>query len=338
MRFIDEVEIVLRAGNGGNGCRSFLRERGRPMGGPDGGNGGKGGSIIFEAVPGKHTLLDLHFSKHYSAENGKNGQGKNRHGRSGGDRTVQVPVGTLARDKQTGEILKDLNRPGQRFVAARGGKGGRGNAQFTSPTRRTPDFSEDGLPGETLELRCELKLLADVGLVGLPNAGKSTLISSVSAARPKIADYPFTTLIPQLGMVRLGDETSFVIADIPGIISGASQGAGLGLRFLRHIERSSVLLFLIDLSCPEQEDPLQVYRLLLEELENFSPELLKKDRILAFNKVDLPVAAQRMEAMTPPDDIPVFFVSAVRKEGLKPLVRHLARCIKDRDGETLSGS
>jgi len=336
MRFVDEVDIVVRAGRGGNGCCSFLRERSRPHGGPDGGNGGSGGSVILQAVPGKYTLLDLHFQKHYRAENGKHGQGKNRHGRRGADRTIQVPVGTLARDPGSGEVLQDLNRAGETFVAARGGRGGRGNAQFASATRQAPEFCEEGLPGEVRELRCELKLLADVGVVGLPNAGKSTLISGVSAARPKIADYPFTTLVPQLGMVRVDDEQSFVIADIPGIIAGASRGAGLGLRFLRHIERSSVLLFLIDLASPEGEDPLDVYRLLQEELTRFSPALMRKERVLAFNKVDLPLGRQRMETLRVPEGVPVFFISALRRQGLAPLVRGLARCIRNTAAETFS--
>jgi GTP-binding protein len=325
MRFIDEVEIVLRAGNGGNGCRSFLRQRGRPRGGPDGGNGGRGGSIILQAVSGKHTLLDLRFQKQYRAENGKNGQGKQRHGRAGQDRIIQVPVGTLALDPKNGTVLKDLSAPGETFVAARGGRGGRGNEHFATPTNRAPEECEPGAPGQVRKIRCELKLLADVGIVGLPNAGKSTLITAVSSARPKIADYPFTTLVPQLGLVRVDEDKSFVLADIPGILPGASRGVGLGLRFLRHIERSSVLLFLIDLSCPEPEDPWETYRKLHEELATFSPRLLKKKRVLAFNKVDLPVADDRRARMTPPPDLPVFFISALHKKGLGPLIHRLAR-------------
>ena len=328
MRFIDEVEIDLQAGRGGNGCASFLRERGRPRGGPDGGNGGRGGNVVLEAASGSSTLLDLHFQKHYRAENGKHGLGKNRHGRRGKDRIIQVPVGTLARDPESGQVLKDLTRAGERFVAARGGRGGRGNASFVTSTNRAPDWCDEGAPGESFRLRCELKLLADVGIVGLPNSGKSTFISSVSAARPKIADYPFTTLVPQLGLVRVGADRSFVVADIPGIIEGASSGAGLGLRFLRHVERTSVLMFLVDLSTPEPDDPLDTYRLLGAELESFSTELMQKKRVLVFNKVDIPLARERMEAGKLAADVPVFFISARTREGLKPLLYHLQRSME----------
>ncbi len=331
MRFIDEVEIVLRAGNGGNGCRSFLRQRSRPRGGPDGGDGGRGGNILFEAVPGKHTLLDLRFQKQYRAENGKNGQGKSRHGRAGKDRIIQVPVGTLALDPESGTTLQDLCGPGDTFVAARGGRGGRGNAHFVTSTNRVPETFEPGSPGEIRGIRCELKLLADVGIVGLPNAGKSTLITAVSSARPKIAEYPFTTLVPQLGLVRVGEDKSFVLADIPGILPGAARGVGLGLRFLRHIERSSVLLFLIDLSSPEPDDPLETYRQLRDELATFSPGLLNKKRVLAFNKEDLPLAQDRKAAMRVLQDIPVFFISALRRTGLGPLIHRLARHVGDRE-------
>lgn len=330
MRFIDEVEIFVQAGKGGNGCKSFLRERSRPKGGPDGGNGGKGGDVILKADNRKRTLLDLRFQKHYRAESGKNGLGKNKHGRQGKELTILVPVGTLARDAESGEILKDLNRPEDTFIAARGGEKGRGNAQFATPTSRTPDFCETGQPGESKKLLCELKLLADVGIVGLPNAGKSTLITGISSARPKIADYPFTTLIPQLGLVRVGEDRSFVIADIPGILPGAASGVGLGLRFLRHIERSSVLLFLIDLSDPDNENPFQIYRLLMDELSRFSPSLLEKRRVLAINKIDLPLSRERMQSLVKKqqfDDVPKFFISALTRKGVNALVHHLADCV-----------
>lgn len=310
------------------------------MGGPDGGDGGKGGDIILLADKERNTLLDLHLQKHYRADSGKHGQGKNRHGRKGKDRIVKVPPGTLARDAETGDVLQDLDRPGDVFIVAEGGKGGRGNAHFTSPLNQTPDFSEKGLPGESRKLRCELKLLADVGIVGLPNAGKSTLISRVSSARPKIADYPFTTLVPQLGLVRTEDDPSFVIADIPGILPGAAEGVGLGLRFLRHIERSSVLLFLVDLDQPQQEEPFRDYRLLLDELTRYSPRLLEKKRILAFNKIDLPRARERMRSLDPgesPDQSDLFFISALKGKGIGDLTRNLSECVKrfkqERDGE-----
>jgi len=339
MRFIDEVEIFIQAGTGGNGCRSFLREKHRPKGGPDGGNGGKGGDIVLLADEGKNTLLDLHFQKHYRAESGKHGQGKNRHGRKGKDRTLLVPVGTLAWDAENREMLTDLSLPGDSFLAAKGGQGGRGNAHLATPACRTPDYSELGLPGESRRLRCELKLLADVGIVGLPNSGKSTLISGLSSAKPKIADYPFTTLIPQLGLIRVNEDKSFVMADIPGILPGASNGIGLGLRFLRHIDRSSVLLFLIDLSDPEQQDPFEVYETLKKELARFSPRLMEKQRVLSFNKIDLPVGRARMASLnkkTGPDGEPICFISALVREGLGPLIRLLAarvgRVAQENDG------
>ncbi len=339
MRFIDEVEIFIQAGTGGNGCRSFLREKHRPMGGPDGGNGGKGGDILLLADEGKNTLLDLHFQKHYRAESGKHGQGKNRHGRQGKDRTILVPVGTLACDAETREMLSDLSLPGDSFLAAKGSRGGRGNAHLATPACRTPDYSEEGLPGEARKLRCELKLLADVGIVGFPNSGKSTLISGLSSARPKIADYPFTTLVPQLGLIRVNEEKSFVMADIPGILPGASSGVGLGLRFLRHIDRSSVLLFLVDLSNPEHPDPFEVYETLKNELARFSPGLMHKQRVLAFNKIDMPLGRERMASLkkkTGPDGEPICFISALVREGLAPLIRLLAtrvsRVAQENDG------
>ena len=330
MRFIDEVEIFVQAGKGGNGCKSFLRERGNPKGGPDGGDGGNGGSIILLADKERNTLLDLHLQKHYRADSGKHGQGKNRHGRRGKDRVIKVPPGTLARDVESGEILADLDSAGGVFLTAEGGKGGRGNARFTTPVDRAPDYSEEGLPGEAKKIRCELKLLADVGIVGFPNAGKSTLISRVSSARPKIADYPFTTLVPQLGLVRTEDDQSFVIADIPGILPGAAEGIGLGLRFLRHIERSSVLLFLVDLAQPEQEEPYGIYTALLDELARYSPRLLEKRRILAFNKIDMPLARERMgspELRDKSEQGELFFVSAIKGEGIRSLVENLAECV-----------
>jgi len=328
MRFIDEVEISVQAGHGGNGCTSFLREKYRPRGGPDGGDGGKGGDVILTADRTRNTLLDIHIQKHFRAQPGRHGQGANRHGRRGQDQVVRVPVGTLARDAETLEVLKDLYREGDTWVAARGGKGGRGNARFATPLRRAPDFSEEGLPGESRRLRCELKLLADVGIVGFPNAGKSTLVAGVSAARPKIADYPFTTLVPQLGLVRADEERSFVIADLPGILPGAAEGVGLGLRFLKHIERALILLILVDLSDPLQEDPLHTFALICGELERYSPDLLRKRRLLAANKIDLPLARERMESLRRrPAAAPVHYISAHRGDGLAALIGELADCV-----------
>jgi len=341
MRFIDEVEIVVEAGDGGNGCTSFRREKYKPWGGPDGGDGGKGGDVILFADQTRNTLLELHFQKHYRAESGKHGRGNDRHGRGGRDRVVTVPVGTLAKDADTGDILHDLNRPGETFVAAKGGRGGRGNARFATPVRRAPDFSEEGLAGESKKLRCELKLLADVGIVGLPNAGKSTLLSRISAARPKIADYPFTTLVPQLGLVRADEDRSFVVADLPGLLPGAAEGVGLGLRFLRHIERSLALLILLDLSDPDQGDPLESYARIRQELSSYSPLLLQKKHILALNKIDVPAARTRMDELRqrPEGTLPqLHFVSAREGEGLGKLVRALAECVHQAKKETDVGS
>jgi GTPase len=341
MRFIDEVDIVVQAGRGGNGCTSFHREKYKPWGGPDGGDGGKGGDVILVSDRTRNTLLDLHLQRHYRAEPGIHGQGSDRHGRRGKDRIVRVPLGTLVRDADSGEILEDLSRTDQTLVAARGGRGGRGNARFATPAQRAPDFSEAGEPGQTRRLRCELKLLADVGIVGFPNAGKSTLISRISAARPKIADYPFTTLVPHLGLVRAGTERSFVIADLPGILPGAADGVGLGLRFLRHIERSQVLLFLVDLSDPDQEDPRHAYELVRRELARYSPLLLEKRHVLAANKIDLPLARQRMRALERNREAAgprVLFISAQHQEGLAVLIRELATQVEGAKKEKDVGS
>ncbi len=332
MRFIDEAEIFIEAGRGGDGCRSFLREKYRPKGGPDGGDGGNGGDVYLVADAARNTLLDLHLRKHYRAAPGKAGKGKKQHGRRGKDRTVSVPVGTLVRDAEDGRILADLTRPGMTFLAARGGRGGRGNARFASATCRLPEFCEKGLPGETRRLRCELKLLADVGLVGLPNAGKSTLIAALSSARPKISHYPFTTLVPQLGLVRVDEDRSFVIADLPGILPGAAEGVGLGLRFLRHIERAGVLLFLIDLGDPLTADPFAAYRGLVEELKRYSPLLPAKRSVVAFNKIDLPLARERMGGIRRKPDFDeksMVFISGSSGEGLDRLRRLLYRIVRE---------
>jgi GTP-binding protein len=328
MRFIDEAEILVQAGNGGNGCRSFLREKFRPKGGPDGGDGGKGGDVVLLSDNKRNTLLELHVQKHYRAEPGRPGRGKNQHGRKGKDRIIRVPVGTLIRDDEDRGILEDLSAPGQRFVAAGGGRGGRGNARFVTPACKLPEECEEGGRGESRRLHCELKLLADVGLVGFPNAGKSTLLAKLSSAKPKIAEYPFTTLVPQLGLVRADEDRSFVIADIPGILPGAAEGVGLGIRFLKHIERTSVLLFLIDLGDPVREDPVETYGALREELAHFSAALLEKQAVIAFNKTDLPLAMERKPScLEHPafENCPVFFISGITGKGLGPLTRGLFR-------------
>lgn len=325
--FIDFAKIFVRGGDGGNGCISFRHEKYVPAGGPDGGDGGNGGNVILEADNGLSTLMDYKYKRHYSARRGGHGKGKNMHGRNGEDVILRVPAGTLLKDAQTGIVLADLVCNRQRVVVARGGKGGKGNARFASPTRQAPRIAGDGKPGEERWLVLELKLLADVGLVGFPNAGKSTLISRVSAARPKIAPYPFTTLAPNLGVVNLEDSTSFVIADLPGLIEGAHGGSGLGHEFLRHIERTKVLVHIVDLSC-EDRDPLSDFEVIDKELKLYNEELASKPRIVAANKIDIPgtegvlekfVAALRERGMA------VYPISALTGEGIKELLWAIAR-------------
>ena len=291
MKFVDQARITVRSGNGGRGCVSFRREKYVPRGGPDGGDGGDGGDVVLAADSQKDTLLHFHFNQRFKAEDGRPGSGSNCHGANGEDRLVLLPPGTMVFDLETDELLVDLDQPGKQHIVARGGQGGRGNKRFVSSINRAPRRSDPGLPGQELRLRLELKLLADVGLVGLPNAGKSTLISRLSAARPKIADYPFTTLIPNLGVVAVDDEHSFVLADIPGLIEGASQGSGLGHQFLRHIERCRVLVHMVDGMLVDPNQPLALLETIEAELGAFDPALAAKPRLVAVNKVDLPEAA-----------------------------------------------
>jgi len=329
MDFIDESKIYVQAGNGGNGCCSFRREKYVPKGGPDGGDGGRGGDVIVEASTRVHTLLDQRYHPHYKAERGQHGKGKNCTGRSGRDLVITVPVGTIIRDAQTGDIVADLVKEGQSAVIARGGSGGRGNARFATPTLQAPRYCEPGEPGEVKEFVLELKLLADVGLVGFPNAGKSTLISRVSSARPKIADYPFTTLTPNLGMVRWKDR-DFVMADIPGIIEGAHTGVGLGLRFLRHIERTRIILYLIDLSPDTERDPRDEFTVLRRELQAYSPELVERKQLVVLNKCDLPEARQRageVFAFVKDRGYPCFTASAASGEGLAEIQDEIIRIL-----------
>ncbi len=293
--FVDEVEIHVRAGDGGRGCVSFRREKFVPRGGPNGGDGGRGGSVILEADEGLGTLLDFRYRRHYAAPRGGHGEGSDRHGANGGDLVLRVPVGTTVRERDTGLLLGDLTADGERLEIARGGRGGRGNARFATSTHRAPRHAEPGEPGEERGLRLELRLLADVGVVGFPNAGKSTLVARLSAARPKIADYPFTTLVPTLGLVRLDAERSFVIADVPGLIPGASEGKGLGLRFLRHLERTRVLVHLLDLDPATGRDPVEDWRTIQAELRAYSPELAARPQLVAANKIDLEGAAPRLK-------------------------------------------
>ena len=290
--FVDEATIHVKAGDGGNGCVSFRREKYIPKGGPDGGDGGNGGSVIFIADPNKNTLLDFAGKHHWHAPSGKAGQGKKKDGRSGEDMIIPVPPGTLVHDLDKGLVIADLDKPGKRIVIAKAGKGGRGNWQFRSSTNQTPRYAEPGELGEERNLRLELKLIADVGLVGMPNAGKSTLLASVSAARPKVADYPFTTLEPQLGIVELPGERRMVLADIPGLIEGAQHGAGLGHAFLRHIERTKIIVHLLDLYPADNSTPADNYRTIRRELEAFSDVLAKKDELIVANKIDLSTGDQ----------------------------------------------
>jgi GTP-binding protein len=293
MRFVDEVTVEVRGGDGGNGSVAFRREKFVPLGGPAGGDGGKGGDVVFVADERLSTLLDLRYRRKVVADSGENGRGKDQYGAAGRDNAIRVPVGTQVFDAETGEVIADLDANGKTHIVARGGKGGRGNIHFATPQDRAPRRAEPGEPGEARMLRLELKLLADIGLLGYPNVGKSTLISRISRARPKIADYPFTTLVPNLGVAMI-DERSFVVADIPGIIEGAADGAGLGHRFLKHVERTRVLLHILTLDPDPSRKPLHDYDVLVKELALFDPELAKRPMIVAVSKIDLPDVKKRL--------------------------------------------
>jgi GTP-binding protein len=330
MRFVDEVKIFVRAGDGGKGCVSFRREKYVPRGGPDGGDGGKGGDVVIKATAAKQTLLDFHFQSHFQAARGDHGRGKQQTGRSGEDCTLLVPVGTQVRDADSRELLGDLTEEDDCCVVARGGEGGRGNRHFATSTRRAPRFAQPGRPGEAGHISLELKLLADVGLVGLPNAGKSTLISRISSARPKIADYPFTTLVPNLGVVRLDLDQSMVVADIPGLIEGAHRGAGLGHKFLRHIERTLVLVHIVDVAACDLggKTILENYRKVNDELGKFSSKLLDKPQIVALNKIDLlsdSAILDEFRAAFRDLEIQVQAISAVTGEGTQELIWETAK-------------
>jgi GTPase len=324
MKFVDEAIIKVIAGDGGNGVVSFRREKFIPFGGPDGGDGGDGGSIYLEARAGLNTLADFRNTRSYAAESGGKGMGRDMTGRSGADLMVPVPAGTLVYDVDTQELLGDLVNPGERLRVAQGGFHGLGNARFKSSVNRTPRQSTPGSAGERRTLRLELKLLADVGLLGFPNAGKSTLIRAVSAARPKVADYPFTTLYPNLGVVSVGEHRSFVMADIPGLIEGAAEGAGLGIRFLKHLQRTRILLHLVDVIPADSADPVRDARAIVGELKKFSPELAKRERWLVLNKIDLlPAADRQQHCAAIVKDLrwkgPVFLTSGLSGEGTQEL-------------------
>lgn len=323
--FIDYAEIHIRAGKGGDGCVSFRREKYIPKGGPDGGDGGRGGDVVIQADENLHTLQDIVHHRLFRAENGGKGQGSNQTGKNANDITILVPVGTIVKELETEEILADLVEKSQRFIAAKGGRGGKGNWRFKTPTNRTPRHAEPGETGEEKRIGLELKVLADVGLVGFPNAGKSTLLASISAAKPKIANYPFTTLTPNLGIVKVADFKSLVMADIPGLIEGAHEGKGLGIQFLKHIERTKVLAFLIDVQSENYE---KEYATLKQELRSFNKELLKRSRIVVLTKTDTIDEKPKKSKMK--DGTRVLSVSAVAREGLEKLIKTLWRLIDSR--------
>lgn len=322
MHFLDEAKIYLLSGRGGDGCVSFRREKNIPDGGPNGGNGGRGGDVVFECVPGLNTLIDFRYKQHFKAQKGQHGMGSNCNGYSGEDLIIQVPVGTQIWDEDRENLIADLTEVGQRVTLLKGGRGGLGNTCFKSPTNRAPRQHTKGQPGEELWVWMQLKLLSDAGLVGFPNAGKSTFLGAVSRARPKVGDYAFTTLKPQLGVVRVG-EREFVMADIPGLIEGAHEGHGLGDRFLRHIERCGVILHLVDAA---EEDVVKAYKTIRTELKMYSPELVDKPEVIALNKCDLlsdeDIETKRKK-LSRSSKRPVFAISALNKEGLEPLLFHL---------------
>src|SRR4051812_43536616 len=335
MKFVDEARLRVQAGNGGRGSSSFCREKFVSLGGPGGGDGGDGGNVYLRAVSGINTLADFRIEKTYRAEHGENGSSNDCFGKGGSDTYVPVPIGTIVRDSETHELLGDLTRHDDTLLVARGGKGGWGNQKFKSSTNRSPRQYGPGLPGEKRTLHLELKLMADVGLLGLPNAGKSTLIRAVSAARPKVADYPFTTLHPNLGVVSVGEHRSFVMADIPGLIEGAAEGAGLGIRFLKHLQRTRVLLHLVDIAPPDPDaDPVKDARAIVGELKKFSKDLIEKPRWLVLNKVDL---LPEKEADARCKDIvrrlrwkgPTYRISGVTKQGTKELMQDVMRLIEE---------
>ncbi len=336
--FTDYVKIYAKAGNGGNGAISFRREKYVAAGGPDGGDGGRGGNVYFEVDPDSNTLIDFRYRKKFKAESGKNGEGGHRFGKSGEDLYIKVPIGTIVRDANTKEILADLSEPGQKALILKGGRGGKGNAHFATSTRQAPRFAQDGENGEERELILELKLLADVGLIGFPNVGKSTFLSMTTSATPKIADYHFTTLQPNLGVVKTDYGDSFVIADIPGIIEGASEGTGLGLQFLRHIERTRLLLHVIDVSGSEGRNPVEDFYTINNELKNYSEKLSKRKQIIVANKIDImqdESLYKELEKVAKENNMEIFKISAATNTGVSELIKHVAEVLKTLPKENL---
>lgn len=330
MMFVDKVSIYVKGGDGGNGMVAFRREKYVPDGGPAGGDGGKGADVVFEVDEGLRTLMDFRYQKHFKGERGENGKPKNQHGKSRDDLIVRVPPGTTVIDDETGKIIADLTKHGERAIIARGGRGGRGNTRFATPANPAPHIAENGEPGEERNVTLELKVLADCGLVGYPSVGKSTLLSVVSAAKPKIADYHFTTIKPNLGVVETDDHRSFVMADLPGLIEGAHQGVGLGHQFLRHIERTRVIVHVIDMSGIEGRDPYEDFLTINEELKAYNLRLTERPQIVAANKMDLPQAKENLEKFREQvgDDVEVYPISAVTKKGINHLLRAVANKIE----------
>lgn len=330
MKFIDEAKITVRSGDGGNGCISFRRERFVPRGGPDGGDGGRGGAVIIEATERRRTLRQFQFKRTFKAQNGKHGQGKQKTGKNGDDIIIEVPPGTLVINAETGGVVKDFTADGERLVVAEGGRGGKGNKHFASSTNRAPRMAQPGESGQELTLKLELKLLADVGIIGFPNAGKSTLLRTLTAANPQIGDYPFTTLSPNLGVVYTPWTEPFVLADIPGLIEGAHQGAGLGIRFLKHIERTRVLIHLIDVTAIDPKNPLSGYDTINNELASYNVQLAQKPQLVAFNKIDGPNAKEHVELLRKyfeDKDLPIVEISALTRTGIDDLTSRVVRLL-----------
>lgn len=333
--FIDEVTMEVTAGRGGDGCMAFLREKFVPMGGPNGGNGGKGADIIFKADEGLKTLIDLRYLKNVKGDPGLNGEGKNKNGKYAIDKIIKVPVGTTIKDQDTGLVIADLTKQGEEVIVAYGGKGGRGNVTLATRSNPCPSFAERGEPGEVRKIKVELRMIADVGLVGMPSVGKSTLLSMITNANPKIASYHFTTLSPNLGVVTTKDKFTYVIADLPGLIEGASEGTGLGHKFLKHIERTKIIAHIIDISSSEGRDPYNDYQIIRKELETFSPKLLNKQEVIIANKIDLPNAKENLEIFKKKVNKDVYGISALNNQNLDTIINILAQLVKDTKEEIL---